>query len=62
MVEWQAQEVGFDAPGGGQGQQGRGTVAQRDARDAWVAEYSVGFYFDDKRKGILIRIWVLDSY
>jgi len=40
VVEWQAQEVGLDAQGQGRGQ---GTTASaRDARDAWVAEYSVG--------------------
>ncbi|KIM43977.1 hypothetical protein M413DRAFT_68391 [Hebeloma cylindrosporum] len=35
VVEWEAKEVEFGADG-----KGRGTTAARDARDAWVSEYS----------------------
>ena len=47
MGEWQAQEVvGFEFDTQGRGQ---GTAAARDARDAWVAEYSVGIFFKRKK-------------
>jgi len=40
--EWQAQGEDFDTQGRGQG-----TAAERDAKAAWVLEYSVGFFFLD---------------
>lgn len=61
MVEWQAQEVGLDFDAQGQGRGQGMTASAREAREAWVAEYSVGL---NKRENLnlVVDLVCLDAH